>query len=64
MSKNIKTLMLDNYLSELEDSSERKIIKGDNLRCEICGREVKINVAGKGPLICCGKPMVFIEGGE
>lgn len=26
-------------------------------KCNICGNVVKVNVAGKGNLICCGQPM-------
>ncbi|MCL6578329.1 MAG: desulfoferrodoxin FeS4 iron-binding domain-containing protein [Candidatus Bathyarchaeota archaeon] len=25
--------------------------------CEICGNKVKVLEAGKGTLVCCGKPM-------
>ncbi|MBU1207316.1 MAG: desulfoferrodoxin FeS4 iron-binding domain-containing protein [Proteobacteria bacterium] len=25
--------------------------------CEICGNKVKMLVAGKGQLVCCGQPM-------
>jgi desulfoferrodoxin-like iron-binding protein len=34
-----------------------KIQKGDILRCGICGRLVTVNEAGRGPLVCCKKPM-------
>jgi len=27
--------------------------------CEICGNKVKVLTAGKGTLVCCGKPMIF-----
>ncbi|MDH5483211.1 MAG: desulfoferrodoxin FeS4 iron-binding domain-containing protein [Candidatus Bathyarchaeota archaeon] len=27
--------------------------------CEICGNIVKVLEAGKGILVCCGKPMVL-----
>jgi superoxide reductase len=30
--------------------------------CEICGNKVKMLVAGKGQLICCGQAMKLIEG--
>lgn len=43
------------YLSKIQE--EKEIAKGDRLRCKICGREVTVNKAGKGPLICCGQPM-------
>jgi desulfoferrodoxin-like iron-binding protein len=29
--------------------------------CEICGNKVKMLVAGKGQLICCGQPMKLVE---
>lgn len=32
--------------------------KGDTMLCEICGRKVHLLNDGKGPLICCGQPMV------
>ena len=32
--------------------------KGDTMLCNICGRKVHLLNDGKGPLICCGKPMV------
>ncbi len=28
--------------------------------CEICGNKVKMVVAGKGVLVCCGQPMKLI----
>ena len=35
-----------------------EIQKGDTMKCKVCGREVKVNVKGQGPLICCMKEMV------
>lgn len=32
-------------------------MKGDFLKCGICGRVVRIIKEGRGELICCGKPM-------
>jgi superoxide reductase len=29
--------------------------------CEICGNKVKMLVAGKGVLICCGQPMKLTD---
>jgi desulfoferrodoxin-like iron-binding protein len=29
--------------------------------CEICGTKVKMLVAGKGVLICCGQPMKLTD---
>jgi len=43
------------YLSKIQE--QETIMKGDRLQCKICGREVTVNKAGKGPLICCGEPM-------
>ena len=31
--------------------------KGDSMKCTICGRRLHVLNNGKGPLICCGKPM-------
>ena len=32
--------------------------KGDSMKCSVCGRKVHILNNGKGPLICCAKPML------
>lgn len=37
---------------------KEEIAKGDTMKCTICGREVKVEVKGQGPLICCMKEMV------
>jgi len=29
--------------------------------CKICGNKVKVLEAGKGTLVCCGKPMVLVK---
>jgi len=29
--------------------------------CKICGNKVKVLEAGKGTLVCCGKPMVCVK---
>ena len=39
---------------------QEKINQGDHMKCDICGREVTVNVRGKGDLICCDKPMFKI----
>lgn len=54
MSKNIR---MSEYLTKL---FEQKITKGDTLKCSVCGREVKVKIQGRGPLICCGKEMKII----
>jgi hypothetical protein len=40
--------------------NEQVIQVGDNLKCEVCGREILVQEKGVGPLICCGKEMVRI----
>jgi len=51
-------MSIQKYLNKIH---EQKIIKkSDRLKCTICGREVTVNKAGKGPLICCDKPMNII----
>jgi len=45
----------------LLEQEEKEIQQGDNLSCEICGRTVTVKEAGKGPLICCGKPMKIMD---
>lgn len=46
---------INKYLSKIQE--EKEITKGDRLRCKVCGREVTVNKAGKGLLICCGQNM-------
>jgi len=29
--------------------------------CKICGNRVKVLEAGKGTLVCCGKPMICVK---
>lgn len=31
--------------------------KGDTVKCSVCGRKTHLLNNGKGPLVCCGKPM-------
>ncbi len=33
---------------------------GQIYACEICGNKVKMVVAGKGVLVCCGQPMKLL----
>ena len=35
--------------------------EGELYRCEICGQEVRVTLAGPGRLYCCGEPMMLIE---
>lgn len=32
--------------------------KGDTMICTVCKRKVHALNNGKGPLVCCGKPMI------
>ncbi len=34
---------------------------GEVYLCEICGNKVKVLESGKGTLVCCGKPMVYVK---
>lgn len=34
---------------------------GEVFKCDICGNIVKVQKAGGGELICCGKPMNLIK---
>ena len=43
--------------SYLDKITENEILVNDRMKCNICGRVVTVNKAGKGPLICCGEPM-------
>lgn len=31
--------------------------EGEKYRCNICGNEVEVTVAGGGTLVCCGEEM-------
>ena len=50
--RNVKLEQLIKYIYEFE-----KIEKGHTLKCNICKREVLVQIAGQGPLMCCIKPM-------
>ncbi len=51
-------MSVSKYLNKIQ--TEQEIKKNDRLRCNICGREVTVNKAGSGPLVCCGKPMSVV----
>lgn len=34
---------------------------GEIYLCEICGNKVQMIQAGKGVLVCCGKPMKLVK---
>jgi desulfoferrodoxin-like iron-binding protein len=36
-------------------------LEGEIYRCEICGQEVRVTLAGPGRLYCCGEPMTLIS---
>lgn len=47
-------------MSRYEKYLKEEIEKGDRMKCTVCGREVKVEKQGSGPLICCMKEMVKI----
>jgi desulfoferrodoxin-like iron-binding protein len=50
---------LDKYLEEISSPTyEPK--RDDIVQCTICGRKADVLNEGKGPLVCCGKPMIPI----
>ena len=44
---------------EVQNMAVKKI--GENYRCNLCGNEVEVTVAGGGTLVCCGEDMEKIE---
>jgi len=52
---------LNKHLQKIQLTEQ--IVQGDILKCEICGRVVSVTEQGKGPLICCGKPMIRLAEG-
>jgi desulfoferrodoxin-like iron-binding protein len=34
---------------------------GEHYRCNICGNEVTVTVAGGGTLVCCGEDMELVS---
>jgi desulfoferrodoxin-like iron-binding protein len=57
--------MQKNYLQMLKENTSNysdgyEPVKGDVMKCTICGRKTYLLNDGKGPLICCGKPMIKI----
>jgi desulfoferrodoxin-like iron-binding protein len=38
--------------------------EGELYRCEICGQEVRVTLAGPGRLYCCGEPMTLVRPDE
>jgi desulfoferrodoxin-like iron-binding protein len=44
-----------------ENRGEKMTKVGEIYFCEICGNKVKVLEAGKGTLVCCGKPMKLVK---
>ena len=42
---------------------QENIVKGDILKCSVCGRVVAVEEQGDGPLICCGESMLRLSEG-
>jgi desulfoferrodoxin-like iron-binding protein len=47
--------------TRLTQRGERMTKIGEVYLCSICGNKVKIVEAGKGTLVCCGKPMSLVK---
>ena len=41
--------------------SEGELKVGEKYRCNICGNEVTVTMAGGGTLVCCGEDMERID---
>jgi desulfoferrodoxin-like iron-binding protein len=50
---------IDKYLKEISMPAYEPS-GGDIMQCAICNRKVDILNEGRGPLICCGKPMIKV----
>ena len=46
---------------EISGVTIKHIYLGDNLKCNICGKEVSVTKVGDGALNCCGQEMRKIE---
>jgi len=51
--------IINNYLNEVQNKAYEPV-RDDIMRCSVCGRKADILNNGKGPLVCCGKPMIRI----
>jgi len=56
---------LKNYLNKLQPEvfykqhkGAHEPMKGDTMKCSVCGRKGHLLNNGKGPLVCCGKAMM------
>lgn len=50
---------IDKYLNEISKAVYEPL-RDDIMECTICGRKADVLNEGKGPLICCGKPMIKV----
>jgi desulfoferrodoxin-like iron-binding protein len=48
-------------ISKIKEGMKMANQAGQVYVCEICGTKVKMLVAGKGVLICCGQPMKLTD---
>jgi desulfoferrodoxin-like iron-binding protein len=46
---------------EKKKRGEKVTKVGEIYFCEICGNKVEVLEAGKGNLVCCGKPMKLVK---
>jgi desulfoferrodoxin-like iron-binding protein len=56
---------LKDYLNKIQPEVFRKQhkgahdpMKGDTMKCPMCGRKAHVLNNGKGPMVCCGKAML------
>jgi desulfoferrodoxin-like iron-binding protein len=63
LKKIIFSALFCGNLRPINEKEEMKMANqaGQVYVCEICGNKVKMLVAGKGVLICCGQPMKLTE---
>jgi len=54
-------LILKSNLITLKEATMAVKKAGENYKCNICGNEVTVTVAGGGELVCCGEPMEMVE---
>jgi len=50
---------LDKYLNEIS-TPVYEPARDDIMQCTICGRKADVLNEGRGPLVCCGKPMIKV----
>lgn len=52
-------IRIDKYLEEL-NTPVYEPKRDDIMECTVCGRKADVLNEGKGPLICCGQPMIKV----